>query len=124
MTKAQLDRIDQLDGALKSYATVMADSAMEEARQAYPSMARPAHPITPEAPYGPLPDHREPKFQRFTAPFDFSGSPTLSKPCGFNREDLPLSLQFVGRHLSEPLLCQVGHVYEQATDWHKRHPEV
>gem|GEM_PF-4230170 len=27
-------------------------------------------------------------------------------------------------HLSKPLLCQVGHAYEQATEWYKKHPEV
>jgi len=37
---------------------------------------------------------------------------------------LPLSLQFVGKHLAEPLLCRVGHAYEQATDWHDLHPPV
>lgn len=33
---------------------------------------------------------------------------------------LPLSLQLVGKHLQEALLCQVGHRYEQATPWHKK----
>jgi amidase len=59
---------------------------------------------------------------RFTAPFDFSGSPTITLPCGFSAEGLPLGLQLVGRHLEEELLCRVGFVYEQATDWHMRHP--
>jgi len=34
LTRSQLDRIEQLDGKLKSYATVTADLAMEQARQA------------------------------------------------------------------------------------------
>ena len=33
---------------------------------------------------------------------------------------LPLSLQLVGRHCEEALLVQLGHAYEQATDWHTR----
>ncbi|UCE85919.1 MAG: amidase [Deltaproteobacteria bacterium] len=61
---------------------------------------------------------------RFTAPFDFSGSPTLSLPCGLSREGLPLSVQLVGRHLSEDLLCRAGHAYEQASDAHARTPPV
>ncbi|MDA0747064.1 MAG: amidase [bacterium] len=91
---------------------------------ACPSMAGPPHGVTPEEGYGPMPESREPKFQRFTVPFDFSGAPTLSVPCGMNSEKVPLSLQFVGKHLSEPLLCQVGHAYEQATEWHRMYPEV
>ncbi|MBT4137131.1 MAG: amidase [Candidatus Latescibacteria bacterium] len=87
-----------------------------------PSMSAPAHPVTPEILYGPLPEFRAPKFQRFTVPFDFNGAPTLSVPCGLNSEDLPLSIQFVGKHLSEPLLCQVGHAYEQTTE--PIHPQV
>ena len=59
-----------------------------------------------------------------TQPFNFSGSPTLSVPCGFSAEGLPLSVQFVGRRLSESALCRVGHAYEQATPWHLRHPAV
>ena len=89
-----------------------------------PSMSAPPHPVTPKGLYGPMLEGREPKFQRFTVPFDYNGAPTLSVPCGINNEGLPLSLQFVGKHLSEPLLCQVGHAYEQATEWHKKHPEV
>jgi amidase len=61
---------------------------------------------------------------RFTGPFNFSGSPTLSIPSGFNADGLPLGLQLVGRHLEEEVLCRVGHAYQQATDWHKRFPPV
>jgi amidase len=59
-----------------------------------------------------------------TQPFNFSGSPTLSVPCGFSVEGLPLSVQFVGRKLSESVLCRIGHAYEQATPWHLKHPAV
>lgn len=89
-----------------------------------PSTSAPPHPVKPEELYGPMPESREPKFQRFTAPFDFNGAPTLSVPCGFNSEGLPLSIQWVGKHLSEPLLCQIGHAYEEATEWHHRHPNI
>jgi amidase len=61
-------------------------------------------------------------FLRFAAPFDMSGSPTLTLPGGFARQGLPLSFQLVGRHLDEALLVRTGHVYQQATAWHRRHP--
>jgi len=88
-----------------------------------PSMSAPPHQVTPELLYGPK-ETRPARFQRFTAPFDFNGVPTLSVPCGMNSEGLPLSIQFVGKHLSEPLLCQVGHAYESATEWHKLYPDI
>jgi amidase len=59
---------------------------------------------------------------RFTAPFDFSGSPTITLPNGIDRAGLPLSMQLVGRHVSEDLLCRAGHAYQQVTDWHTRRP--
>ncbi len=60
---------------------------------------------------------------KFTAPFDFSGSPTLSLPCGFSN-GLPLSFQLVARHLDEALLCRAGLAFERATAWHEQHPPV
>lgn len=63
-------------------------------------------------------------FMRYTAPFNMSGSPTLSLPAGFAADGLPLGVQLVGRHLDEATLCRVGHAYEQATNWHTRHPET
>ena len=88
-----------------------------------PSMSAPPHAITPEILYGAY-EPRHPKFQRFTVPFNYNGAPTLSVPCGMNTEGLPLSIQFVGKHLTEPLLCRVGHAYEIATPWHGFHPDV
>lgn len=60
----------------------------------------------------------------FTCPFDMSGSPTITLPCGFTDAGTPVAFQFVGAHLAEALLCQAGHAFQQATDWHKRHPTV
>ena len=54
----------------------------------------------------------------YQAPFNFSGSPTISVPMGFASNGLPLSLQLVGRHCEEALLVQVASAYEQATAWH------
>ena len=87
-----------------------------------PSMTTPPERVTPEALYGPM-DEEEWTWGRFTIPYDFSGAPTISLPCGLNSQGLPLSIQFVGRHLTEPLLVQVGHAYEQATQ-HRLQPDV
>jgi len=91
---------------------------------ACPSMTAPAHPVTREVLYGRFPTDRQPKFQRFTAPFDYNGAPTLSIPSRMSSDGLPLSLQLIGKPLSEPLLCQVGHAYERETEWQNHHPKV
>ena len=90
---------------------------------ACPSMNGAAPPITRAEMYG-SPGDFDVSPLRFTAPFSFSGAPTLSVPCGFDDRGLPLSLQFVGHHLDEQLLCRVGHAFEQATDWHTYHPSL
>ncbi|MGD9914258.1 MAG: amidase [Rhizobiaceae bacterium] len=59
---------------------------------------------------------------RFTAPFDFSGSPTITMPNGIDKRGMPLSFQLVGRHVSEDVLVRAGHAYQTATDWHMKRP--
>jgi aspartyl-tRNA(Asn)/glutamyl-tRNA(Gln) amidotransferase subunit A len=59
---------------------------------------------------------------RFTFPFNMSGQPALSLPCGFSMSGLPIGLQLAGRHLDEPTILRVGHAYQQATTWHLRRP--
>jgi amidase len=90
---------------------------------ACPSMFMTAPPAELIEPYGAFTLDFVP-FMRFTAPFNFSGSPTLSVPCGFTDGGLPYSLQLVGRHGDEAQLCRLGHVYEQATEWHRRRPPI
>jgi aspartyl-tRNA(Asn)/glutamyl-tRNA(Gln) amidotransferase subunit A len=59
----------------------------------------------------------------FTCPINLAGLPALSLPCGFSKNpELPLGFQLVGPDVSEELLFQVGHAYQQNTDWHMRHP--
>ncbi len=54
-----------------------------------------------------------------------TGFPGISVPCGFAMGDrLPVGLQLMGRPLEESLLFRVGYVYEQATEWHLRHPPI
>ena len=61
----------------------------------------------------------------YTIPADFAGTPTLTLPCGFSEADgLPYAMQLMGRRLSEPMLCRIGHAYESVTVWHERHPPV
>ena len=91
---------------------------------ACPSTIAPPGQITPEQLRAPMGGEDDLKWGRFTVPFDFNGAPTISLPCGQNSDGLPLSLQFVGKHLSEALLVRLGHAYEQATDWRNMRPPM
>lgn len=59
---------------------------------------------------------------RYTAPFDFSGSPTITLPNGIDADSMPLSMQLVGRHLAEDVLARAAHAFQRVTDWHTRTP--
>jgi aspartyl-tRNA(Asn)/glutamyl-tRNA(Gln) amidotransferase subunit A len=60
----------------------------------------------------------------FTISVNLAGVPGISIPCGFTAENLPVGLQLIGRHFDEELLLKVSYAYEQATEWHKRKPNV
>ena len=63
-------------------------------------------------------------FSVYTPIFNFTGLPALQVPCGFDTDGLPVGFQIAGLPFDEATICQVGHAYEQATDWHTRHPEL
>jgi amidase len=86
-----------------------------------PTMPVPVPSLDRMAEYGADPDVLL-RILRFTAPFDFSGSPTITLPAGIDKAGIPLSLQLIGRHVSEDLLARAGHAFQQVTDWHTRRP--
>ncbi len=53
----------------------------------------------------------------FTMPFDFSGQPAASVPCGFNSEGLPVGLQIVGDRFQEALVLKAAAALEKAMPW-------
>ena len=64
-------------------------------------------------------------------PFNLSGVPAMALPIGFTPADveaghagLPMSLQVIGRPFAENAVFQLGHAYQQATDWHERRPPL
>lgn len=61
---------------------------------------------------------------RYTCPFDMTGSPTITLPSGFTAQNTPMAFQFVSRHFEEDLLVRAGWAYQQATDWHRKHPSL
>ncbi len=67
---------------------------------------------------------REVHIHGFTCPFNLTGQPAISLPCGFDGQGLPVGLQIVGRRFDEETVLRVAHAYEQATDWHLRRPPL
>ena len=61
---------------------------------------------------------------RLTAPYDVTGIPAISIPCGYDRNGLPIGLMIGGRHFDEATVCRVAHAYEQSTDWILQRPEL
>ena len=59
-----------------------------------------------------------------TAPFDVYGIPALSLPCGFTKEGLPVGLMIAGPHFAEGKVLALAYAYQQATEWHKRKPDL
>jgi aspartyl-tRNA(Asn)/glutamyl-tRNA(Gln) amidotransferase subunit A len=57
-----------------------------------------------------------------TLPFNFTGYPAISIPCGFSKAGMPIGMQLVGRPFTESVLLRVAHQYQQETDWHRRMP--
>ena len=52
------------------------------------------------------------------------GLPALSVPCGFTDKHLPVGLQFIARAGDDPAALQAGRIFQQSTDWHRKHPDV
>lgn len=106
----------------------------EEVRTAFRDVDLLAMPVTPASPGGGqdyATEGSDEKVRRgalshgaaYTAPFNLTGSPAISIPCGFNEAGVPIGLQLVGRAFDEATLLTVAHRFQQATDWHLRRPK-
>jgi aspartyl-tRNA(Asn)/glutamyl-tRNA(Gln) amidotransferase subunit A len=63
-------------------------------------------------------------YVRTCCPFNLSGQPALSVPCGFTQAGLPVGLQIVGRPFDEAIVLRIGQAYQSMTDWHTRKPPL
>jgi aspartyl-tRNA(Asn)/glutamyl-tRNA(Gln) amidotransferase subunit A len=62
----------------------------------------------------------------FTVTCNIAGIAGISLPCGFTAgtQPLPIGMQLLGPTFSEAMLFRVARMYEAATDWHKRRPQL
>jgi len=59
-----------------------------------------------------------------TRPFNGYGLPTITLPCGFSKEGMPIGLQISGPSFHESSVFALAYAYQEATDWHKRKPPL
>ncbi|MBL8098837.1 MAG: Asp-tRNA(Asn)/Glu-tRNA(Gln) amidotransferase subunit GatA [Anaerolineales bacterium] len=84
----------------------------------YDVLLLPTTPITAPVLEGEDALERARMLTRFTSPFNLTGLPALSVPCGFSKENLPIGLQIVSRAWNESGVLRAGFNYQQATEWH------
>ncbi len=87
-----------------------------------PALAVPAFEVGTNAP-GEEPGGDWEHWTPFSYPFNLTQQPAASIPCGFTQSGLPIGLQIVGPMFEDAMVLRVAQAYEQATDWHLRHPE-
>ena len=59
-----------------------------------------------------------------TSPFNATGTPVISLPCGFHSTGKPIGVQIVGRHWEDAVVLRAAHAFEQAAGVGYRVPPV
>ena len=88
---------------------------------ALPNQAGPAPRVEDVGPIDTLFKHVVPEYH---GPFNLTGLPTLSVPCGFSPNHLPLALQLVGKPFDEVTVLRAGYTYQQHMRWYEKTPPL
>ena len=64
------------------------------------------------------------RMRQFLLPTSFIGLPSVTVPCGFVAEGLPVGLQVIGDRFEEAVVLRVAAAFESATDFHTRRPQI
>ena len=59
---------------------------------------------------------------KFCRPFNMSGHPALSVPCGFTSKGLPIAFQLVSNYFNESVLLNASNIYQKCSLWHLKRP--
>jgi aspartyl-tRNA(Asn)/glutamyl-tRNA(Gln) amidotransferase subunit A len=90
----------------------------------YDLLLTPTTPIPAPPLHGPDAVEQARLLTRFTAPFNLTGLPALSLPCGVTASGLPIGLQIIAPPWAEAKILNAALAYEQATDWHRKKPKL
>jgi len=88
-----------------------------------PTLPIPAFASGQEVPHN-WPDRRWPSWTPFTYPFNLTGQPAASVPCGFTGAGLPIGLQIVGGRFRDKQVLQAAYAYQCVHPLNKQHPAV
>jgi aspartyl-tRNA(Asn)/glutamyl-tRNA(Gln) amidotransferase subunit A len=74
----------------------------------------------------PFPGQQQGELQwtQFTYPFNLTGQPATSVPCGWTAANLPVGLQIVGRRFDDALVLRAARAFEQVQPWRDRWPDA
>ncbi|WP_323845193.1 amidase [Microbulbifer magnicolonia] len=122
---AQLSMLDYL--AAVNERTALCER-MANFHQKYDLLLTPTLPITAfkagrEVPED-WPSTRWPSWTPYTYPFNLTGQPALSVPCGFSSDGLPIGLQLVGRRFDDATVLRAGQAYQLAAPLTERRPDL
>jgi aspartyl-tRNA(Asn)/glutamyl-tRNA(Gln) amidotransferase subunit A len=87
-----------------------------------PSLPLPAFEAGREYPAGLTGEHRWVDWTPFSYPFNLTGQPAISVPCGLTPDGLPAGLQIVGPRFADALVLRAARAYETTREW--RMPEL
>jgi Asp-tRNA(Asn)/Glu-tRNA(Gln) amidotransferase A subunit family amidase len=60
----------------------------------------------------------------FTFPFNFTGHPAASIPCGWTNDGLPIGMQIIGNRFKDLLILQVSKAFEEIAPWQEKRPKL
>ena len=76
------------------------------------------------APIAAQPPEHDKERRKNACIFDFTGQPSISVPCGFTDQGLPVGLMICGGRFRDARVLRYAHAFEQATPWRDRHPSL
>ena len=142
MTDAQLDMVDSglrvvadkgdsitMDNYLKAgLARNQLAATMRRFHESYdllitPTMPLPAFLLGGDSPIGPDGSSWD-DWSPFTFPFNLTGQPAVTVPCGFTSDGLPVGLQIIGRNYDEATVLRAAFAYESAHPEHSKTPKM
>jgi aspartyl-tRNA(Asn)/glutamyl-tRNA(Gln) amidotransferase subunit A len=127
------DVVDRLERGLRVSVTEYALARRMQARKVrlrarffeeFDLLVTPTLPIEPPTILGTDSVEAAGELTKFTSPFNLTGLPAISIPCGFSRNGLPIGLQLVAGQWKESNLLSAAHFYEEATDWKNKKPST
>ncbi|WP_424140525.1 amidase [Roseomonas chloroacetimidivorans] len=133
----QMDRVKSYSAA-ELYEAIFARTRLYRQVQAWfedcdivamPTLSRTALPIDQDF-FGPItidgqdvPNLRA-AWYPYTMPFNLTGNPAVSLPCGFDSAGLPIAIQLVGRCGEDARLLRAAAAFEKAMPWAARRPNL